>query len=184
MEAHRIRHAQRDELAVDQCLDRIRHVAGRHRHVPAQPERVELVDEHLIARLYCAGLVLDVLELRPWELIERPALRTVAAVGDGRAVERASAFLAVEACHVAARERHPHHAVAVDVAAARTEAAIARARIVVGHLVIFGERRRGRIVARNDARHAARHRQHRAPDRAVVGIDPDAIHAGEDAFVL
>src|SRR5262249_26244201 len=79
VEAHRIRHAQRDELAVHQRLDRIRQIAGRHRHILAEPEGIELIDPGVVARLHRARLVLDVLELRPRELIERPAFRAVAA---------------------------------------------------------------------------------------------------------
>src|SRR5262249_738015 len=94
VEAHRIRHPQRDALAVHQRLDRVRQIAGRHRHVLAEPEGIELIDPGVVARLHRARLILDVLELWAWELIERPALRTVTAIGDGRAVERAFALLA------------------------------------------------------------------------------------------
>src|SRR5437763_11040626 len=106
MEAHRIGHAQRHELAVDQRFDRVRHIAGCHRSVAAEPEGVKLIDPGVVARLRRAGLV-EALELRSGKLIERPAFRTVPAVRDRRTVERAFALLAIEASHVAAREWDP-----------------------------------------------------------------------------
>src|SRR4029077_18520075 len=103
------------------------------------------------------GAVLtDALEARTGILVERPTLRTVVA-GRLGAVERGLALAAVEAADVAARERHPHDALAVDVAAARAEA---RHR----HVEHLGQLRVGIV-----AHHAAASRKHPdgIPDRAI-----------------
>src|SRR5437762_5125471 len=97
--AERIRHAQDDELAIDEREQPFVEVAGRDGHVLPQPERVELVDPGVVARLD-AALIEHALELRPGERIERPALRAVLA-RRRRAVERAFAFAPVEAREVA-----------------------------------------------------------------------------------
>src|SRR5207237_3819061 len=115
--AHRVRHAQHDELALDQREQRIVEVAGGDRHVLAEAKGVELVDPGVIARLDAAR-VGDVLELRSWERVKSPAFGAVLARGL-RTVERALALAAVEAREMSARERGPEHALAIDVAAAR-----------------------------------------------------------------
>src|SRR3954467_9087649 len=115
-EAHRIGHAELDELAVDQNVQRVRIVAGGHRNVFAETERVVLIDERVIARFRAAGVRYG-FELRAGQRIKRPTFRAVLA-GRGRSVERALALAAVEAAHVAARKRRPDDALAVDVDAA------------------------------------------------------------------
>src|SRR5207248_2766194 len=115
-----IGHAQHNELAIDQREQSLVQVTGGDGHIPAQPEGVELVDPGVVARLD-AALIKHALELRPGERVERPALRAVRA-GGVRSVERAFAFAPIEAREVAARERSPEDALAVDVAAARAVA--------------------------------------------------------------
>src|SRR5205807_111840 len=141
-----------------------------------------LIDPGVIAHLHATAVV-DRLELRPREWIERPPFRTMPSRSLWT-VERALAFAAVEACQVSARERHPHDPVAVDVHAARTVAVDRGARLAPRRLVIFGERRGRRIVAGDDAHHPAREAEHRAPDASVVRIKADAVHTGENALVL
>src|SRR5262249_49430134 len=94
-----------------------RGIAGGDRHVAAEPENAELVDPGVIARLGRTG-VGDVGKLRSGERVERPTLRTVLARGGG-ARQRTTAFAAVEAGEMAARQRCPEDAVAVDVTPAR-----------------------------------------------------------------
>src|SRR3981189_2891993 len=119
VEAERIRHAQRDHLAVLEGDQAIHLVGGGHRHVLAEAERVVLVDPTVVARL--GAVFADAVEARPRILVERPALRAMIA-GRLWSVERTLALAPVEAADVAARERNPHHALAVDIAAARAEA--------------------------------------------------------------
>src|SRR5262249_54904861 len=147
----------------------------RHRHVLAEAEGVELVDPGVIARLGRAALA-HVLELRAGERIERPAFRAMLA-GGGRAVEGGLAFAAIEARHVAARQRHPGDTVAIDVHTAR---AVARQR----RLVDLRQRGRRRVRARAHPYDVAGEGEHRAPHRTVVGIDADAVERGGDALVL
>ena len=132
-----------------------------------------LVDPAVVARF--SAVLADALEAGTRILIERPALRTVVA-GRLRAVERGLALAAVEAADVAARERHPHDALAVDVAAARAEA---RHRDVE-HL---GQLRVGIVT-----HHAAASRKHPdgIPDRAIGRIRHDRVGAGAagDAHIL
>src|SRR5262249_9952888 len=117
-EAHRIRHAELDELAVHEHVQRIRIVTGGDRNILAQPERVVLIDPGVVARLGTAGFGrADIGELRPGQRIERPALRAVRSCCS-RAIEHL-ALAPVEGAHVAAGERHPDDAVAIDVHAAR-----------------------------------------------------------------
>src|SRR3984893_967163 len=93
------------------------------------------------------------------------------------AVERPLAFAAVEARHVAARQRHPDHAFAVDVHAAR--AVTGR-----GNLVDLRKRRGRGVGAGAHADDRAREGEHRAPDRAVHRIDADAVERSNDALIL
>src|SRR5215470_4238954 len=139
VEAHRVRHAQVDELAVDQREQRLVGVAGGERHVLAEPERVVLVHPAVVAGLGASRLA-HVGELRTGERVERPALRAVLA-GRIRSVERALALAAIEAREVTAGQRRPHHPVAVDVHAARGIAGRRR-------LVDLGQGGRGRVRAR------------------------------------
>ena len=94
--------------------------------------------QRVVARL--GAVLADALEARARILVERPALRAVIA-GRLRAVERTLALAPVEAADVAARERHPHHALAVDVGAAHAEA---RHR----HVVDFRQRGLRRVRSR------------------------------------
>src|SRR4051812_36645146 len=119
IKAERIRHAQRDHLAVLEGDQAVHEVSGGHRHVLAEAERVVLVNPAVVARL--GAVLADAIEARSWILVERPALRAVIA-GRLRSVERPLAFAPVETADVAACERNPHHALAVDIAAARAEA--------------------------------------------------------------
>ena len=96
--------------------------------------------------------------------------------GRGRAVQHL-AFAPVEARQMAARQRRPEHALAVDVAAARP---------IAGHwrLVDLGERRVGRIGSRVHANHITGISQRSAPDRAVDRVHRDRVEADDDALVL
>src|SRR5215470_9896781 len=93
------------------------------------------------------------------------------------AVERTLAFAAVEARHVAARQRHPDHTFAIDVHAARAMAGR-------GNVVDFRKRGGWRVGAGTHADDRAREGEHRAPDRAVHRIDADAVERSDDALVL
>src|SRR5499425_26836 len=88
VEAERIRHPQRDHLAVLERDQAVHEVGRRHRHVLAEPERVVLVDPAVVARL--GAVLADAFEARPRILVERPALRTLIA-GRLGSVERAFA---------------------------------------------------------------------------------------------
>src|SRR5262249_11264490 len=128
------------------------------RCVLAEPADVVPVDPGVVARLD-AVLVFDArLEGRAGHAMQLPAFRTVIA-GRLGAVEHL-ALAAVELAEMAARERGPEHAVAVDVAAA---AAIARQR----RRIDFRELR-----LRIEAHDVARERGQRlAPHRAILRID-------------
>ena len=78
---------------------------------------------------------------------------------------------------MAARERGPEHAVAVDVAAAW---AVARE----GRLIDFGERGCGRVLPRVEPDDPAGEAERGAPDGAIHGIDRDAVERRDDARVL
>ena len=94
-----------------------------------------------------------------------------------RPVERTFTLAPVKTAEMAARQRHPEHAVGIDVAAARPEAGSR-------HLIELGERGMGRIVARCDARRAAGIAQHAPPNCAVGGADRHAVVVHRDALVL
>src|SRR6266853_636731 len=173
VEARRIRHLEDDHLAVLEGDETVFKVCGGNRHVLAEPRRVVLVHPRVVARF--SAVLADALEARARILIERPAFRTVVA-GRGRPIENL-ALAAVEGAHVAARKRYPHHALAVDVAAARTEA---RHRYVVD----FGERSFGRVGARIEPHDRAGARPQRAPDRAVGRTHRHGVEHLSDALVL
>ena len=94
-----------------------------------------------------------------------------------RSVERPLALAPVEAADVAACERHPHHALAVDIAAARAEA---------GHryVVDFRERGLGRVGAGREPYDRAGAGAQRPPDRAVGRARHDSVEHLGDALVL
>src|SRR6202166_1462880 len=118
VEAERIGNPDRDHLAVLQRHEAVTEIGGGHRDVLAKPQRVVLVDPGVIARL--GAVLTDAVEAGAGILVDRPALRAMIA-GGSRPIERALALLAVEAAEMAARQRRPDHAVAVDVAAADAE---------------------------------------------------------------
>ena len=93
-----------------------------------------------------------------------------------RPVERPFALAAIEARHVAAGERRPEHAVAIDVAAARR---------VAGHrrFVHFRERRLRRIGSGVQPHDGAGKSEHAAPDRSI-GRGRDRIEAAAVPPVL
>src|SRR5262249_59479753 len=92
-------------------------------------------------------------------------------------VERTFALAAVEAADVAARERHPDDALAVDVAAARTEA---------GQRDVVDFRKRGlrRVGAGIEPYDRAGARAQRTPDRAVDRVRHHRVEHLRDALVL
>src|SRR6201999_2739079 len=75
VEAKRIRHADRDHLAVLQRDEAVLQVRGGHRNVFAETEGVVLVDPRVVARL--RRVLADAFEARARILIECPALRAV-----------------------------------------------------------------------------------------------------------
>src|SRR4051794_32588186 len=77
-EAHRIRHAQGDELSVYQREVSIAGVPRRNWHVLAEAEDVEPVDPDVITRLG-AAIVFHILELRTGQAIQRPSFRALSA---------------------------------------------------------------------------------------------------------
>src|SRR5207245_2884457 len=87
------------------------------------------------------------------------------------------ALSAVEARDVAARERHPRDAAAVDVESAHA---------VAGRWdsVDFRQRRRRRVGARLKPQDVARVPDVRSPDRAVDRVVGDAVEAEPDTLVL
>src|SRR5688572_31281135 len=89
--AHRIRHAQRDHAAVGVGDETVVQVAGGHRYVVAEAERVVLVDPRVVARL--GAVLADAAEARAGILVERPSLGAVTA-GGIRPVERRLALAA------------------------------------------------------------------------------------------
>src|ERR1700732_3064683 len=60
VEAHRIRHAQRDHLAVLECDQAVVEIASRHWNIVAKPEGVVLIDPAVVARL--GAIVADALK--------------------------------------------------------------------------------------------------------------------------
>src|SRR5262249_6322181 len=116
----RIGHAQRDEPAVHQGIDRVVEIAHGKGHVATEPERVEPVDPHIIASLRAAGLA-NRAELGPGQLVERPALGAMLS-SSIRPVKRTLALAPVKTAEMTARQRYPEHAVCIDLAAARPEA--------------------------------------------------------------
>src|SRR5215472_5417132 len=118
VEAERIGDAQHDHLAVLERDEAVVEIAGRHRHVLAEAERVVLVDPGVVARL--RAVLADALESRPWILVNAPAFGTVIA-GGLRSIERTLALAPIEAGEMTAPERGPDDAVLVDVGAADAE---------------------------------------------------------------
>src|SRR4051812_23573102 len=131
VEAERVRDANRNHLAVlAEGNQAVHQVGGRHRDVIAHAERIVLVYPRVIARL--GTVVADALEAWTWVLMKRPAFGTMIARCLGT-VERAFAQAPVEYAHVTARQRNPHTALHVDVAAARAKAG-------QRYVVLLGER--------------------------------------------
>ena len=124
-----------------------------------------LVDPAVVARL--GAVLADAVEARPWILVERPALRAMIA-GRLRSVERTLALAPVEAADMTACERHPHHALAVDIASARAEA---RHRYVVD----FRQRGFRRVGAGSEPHDRAGAGAQRPPHRSVDRVRHDRV---------
>src|SRR5207248_4491123 len=103
VESHRIGHAQDNEFPGigQKGKQGIIPVAGGNRHIPSQPQGVELVHPVVVTGLG-ASRVGDSLQLWPRELIERPTLRAVLSCRR-RPVERTFTLPPVEACQVSTR---------------------------------------------------------------------------------
>src|SRR5262249_14591384 len=80
-------------------------------------------------------------------------------------------------CEVTARQRHPIHTVACDIAASWSETRRRR-------LVNFSERRVRRIGPWHDANHISRITDYCSPDRTICGTDGDSIRVDQDTLVL
>src|SRR5262245_5808263 len=94
VEAHRIRNAHQDHLAVFQRHEAVIEIGGGDRNVLAEAKGIVLVDPGVVARL--DALVLEAFKTRAGILVELPTLRAVIA-GCGRTIERSLAQAAVEA---------------------------------------------------------------------------------------
>ena len=112
-------------------------VAGGNRHIPSQPQGVELVHPVVVTGLG-ASRVGDSLQLWPRELIERPTLRAVLSCRS-RPVERTFTLPPVEACQVSTRNDRPHDAIAINVEPTRREPMQRRSWIVPWQFVDFGQ---------------------------------------------
>src|SRR5215467_7595481 len=123
IEAERVRNAQFGPVARPriQCEQRVGVRSGGERCVGAEAGDVVLI--HPVVIVEVSGDV-RAFQLRTGGLIQRPAFAALAAV-DLRGSVEVLALAYVETREVAAgRERGPHHAVAVDVHAARIEAGL------------------------------------------------------------
>src|SRR5437899_1030539 len=141
-------------------------VAGGDRHVPAEPERVELIDPGVVAGLGAARLG-HLSELGPGKRIERPALGAVLSRGR-RPVEWPLALAPVEAREVSAGERRPGDTVPIDVHTARAVPWNRR-------LEDFGQRGRRRLRSRVQSNDVAGKAEQRATERSIDRADPDAV---------
>src|SRR5262249_23984997 len=128
--ANRIWHAQRHPLAVHNRHQSVFAIACGDWRVLSKPERIELVHPIVIARYGAAGIG-HALELRRWDSVECPPFGAVLPCWI-RTVERPFAVPPVETREMAAGEHRPHHAVRVDIQAARREALYFSLRVVPG----------------------------------------------------
>src|SRR5215475_933737 len=135
-------------------MERVRLVAGGKRNVDAEAEDVMLIDPGVIWIFLRARIAL---EAGARDRIERKAFRTFLAKLRARPVERPLALAPVEARDVTGVERHPHHAVSIDVATPNAEAG-------QRYLVDFRKRGFGRVGARRHAQNVTRVGEVRAPD--------------------
>ena len=133
-----------------------------------------LIDPRVIARL-CTVLS-QPLESRTRIFVESPALGAMIA-GRLRPVERTFALAPIKTAQVTARQRHPHDALAVDVAAARPET---RQRYIVD----FCERGLRRIASGNKPHDCTRIAPESTPNRAVHRIWHNSVETSNDAFVF
>src|SRR5438445_7717926 len=173
-ESHRIGDAELDDLAVRERVERVREIAGPDGSVHAQAEDVVLVYPRVVRGF--GGAVASG-ERRTRQRIERPAFGAQSPLTRARPIEASLALSAVEARDVAARERHPRDAAAVDVESAHA---------VAGRWdsVDFRQRRRRRVGARLKPQDVARVPDVRSPDRAVDRVVGDAVEAEPDTLVL
>src|SRR5262249_49928617 len=117
--AHRVGHPQLDDLIVDQRVQRIRLISGGDRHIGAEPQNVVLVYPDEIRVLFGARIAL---ETRSRQRIERKDLGAFFPLLSAGAVEWALALSPIETGDVAAVERQPSDAVAINIHAANPEA--------------------------------------------------------------
>src|SRR4030095_8313305 len=96
-----------------------RSVTSVDRHVLAQSECIELIDPGVIAG-FGAPRVGEAFELRQRLWIEGPPLGAML-TGCCWSVEGTSALAAIETGEMTARQRHPRHAISIDVETTRRE---------------------------------------------------------------
>src|SRR5262249_39978865 len=172
--AHRIRHAQLDDLSIRQGVQRIRKIAGADRNVLTQAENVVLIDPRVVRAL---GGALSASEGWPGNRIERPALGAQVPFRGTRSIERPLALAAIEAGDVSARQGDPCSPLSIDVEPAHS---ISRRR----DFVDFGERGLGWIRSELHANDPTRVTDVRSPDRAIERTVGDAVEPEPDALVL
>ena len=173
-EAHRIRNAQLDDLPKRQRVQRIREVAGADGRVRAQAEDVVLVHPRVVGAL---GRTVSADKRGPGQRVERPALGAQIAFRCSRPAEAPLALASVEAGDVAARQRHPRHALAVDIEPAHS---------VSGRRNLVDFRQRGLLGIRSRlyADYPPGVADVRPPDGTVRRAVRDAVEAEPDPLVL
>ena len=155
-------------------MKRVREIAGADRRVRAQAQDVVLIHPGVVRGL---GGAVPARERRPGKRIEGPPLGAQVPLGGARPVETTRALATVEAGDVAARQRHPRHAKAVDVEA--THAVSGRR-----DPVDFHERGLRRIRPELESQDVPRVADVRAPDGAIGRAVRDAVEPEPDPFVL
>src|SRR5262249_42581886 len=173
-EAHGIGDAQFNDLAIGQGVQRIREITGTDGGVRAQAQDVVLVHPGIIGRL---GGTVPAGERGSWDGIERPAFGAQVALRRSWPVQGSLALAPVEASHVATRQRHPRHALAVDVHAAHAKAGL-------WDLVDLYQRGLRRIWSRIQPQDVPGVTNVRAPDGTVRRAIGDGVEAQPDTLVL
>src|SRR5215467_146492 len=118
VEAQGIGDAQHDHFAVLEGDEAVVEIAGRHRNILAEAERVVLVDPRVVTRF--GTVVADAFEPGARVLVERPTLGAMIA-RCRRSVEWPLALAPIKAADVATPKRYPNDTLLVDVPATRAE---------------------------------------------------------------
>src|SRR6266446_9354558 len=183
IEAHRIRDAEAEELAIHQRQESLRLVSCSQRNILAHAEHVEPVHEIVVGRVG-AAIVNGPFVVRAWEVVQSPAFGAVLSGRRSGSVQRTFTLAPIETGVLSARQHRPYDVIAVHVHAARCKPLARRLRVLERHFVVFRKCCRFRMRPRDQANDEAGHAKTRSQYCAILRTRSNGVERRIDPLVF